>query len=339
MEERKKAWSERRSTTLKDVAKSVGVSESTASVVLNGARSGTRVSDRTRQSVVDAAKLLGYRPNNLARSLLTGRTNRIGMYSGHGLDARNLFYAELLGGVFEVSQSKGLNTVVHTSGNGSRMLLDLVSDRAIDGLIVHAPGNDPILGLLHELRAPAVSVCDQIPGLASICVDDHTGGELLAQHVASLGHKKVLYKLCMLPPTSANHRQASFVKTATALGLEVLVSEHGPDQSKILTPEELDLLTVGSDRFTAVVAWSDYAGEYVCRSLRDHGISIPDQVAVLGFDGLRSFFSPVFELTTIRAPWAQVGKVAVETLLQLIAGETVPTVTTLPVEFVRGCTS
>ena len=91
-----------------------------ASVVINGARSGTRISEKTRQTIIEAAARIGYRPNGLARSLTTGKTNLIGVYSGRtNLDSRNFFFAELPSAEFwKDPRSAGANTVIHTNAGG-----------------------------------------------------------------------------------------------------------------------------------------------------------------------------------------------------------------------------
>jgi DNA-binding LacI/PurR family transcriptional regulator len=325
---------------LKDVAHSVGVSESTASVILNGARSGTRVSAETRKAVLEAAKRLGYRPNAHARSLQTGFSNRIGIYSGRSrLDARNAFFAELLGGVFDAAAAKGKNTVVHTSGGGLENMLDLVSNRAVDGIIVHPGPDDPLLAVLGELRVPAVAVADRISALPSICVDDRAGGALLAQHLSQIGHRHVLLKQAWWPAPSAVDRMSAFVETATRLGIVVTQRQEDPSDPEVLTPEEMELITRGQDRATAIFAWCDLSAERICRRLDQIGIGVPSEVAIVGFDGFHHPFPPKFELTTIRAPWAQVGSRAVETLEALVNGQSVAAVTMVPVEFVRGMTT
>jgi DNA-binding LacI/PurR family transcriptional regulator len=334
------SWRLRRTTTLKDVARSVGVSESTVSVVLNGTRSGTRVSSNTRRSVMEAAERLGYRPNVHAQSLLTGRANRLGIYSGRSrLDARNLFFAELLGGMLEASVEERTNTLIHTSGTSAEDLFDLISSRAVDGLVVHLAEADPILEMIRDLHVPAVAVADRFDHLASICVDDVGGGMLQAHHLSRLGHRHVLYKQASVPAQSALLRMESFVDAACELGIQVTVRYDQDADHEYLTTEDVGLLTRSHNRATAAIGWSDRVAERICHCLVDLGLSVPGDVAVVGFDGFHSYFANRFDLTTIRAPWAEVGRAAVSTLMSLIRGEPIPEVKILPVEFVRGATT
>jgi LacI family transcriptional regulator len=339
MEHLKETWDDRRAPTLKDVARAVGISEATASVVLNGSKSGTRVSAARRQAVVEAAARIGYRPNSVARALQAGRNHRIGIYSGRAeFDARNLFFAELLGGMCTAARALGSNVVLHTSGDDPGQLLELVSSAALDGLLVHASHDDPIVPLLGELRAPAVAIADKVAGLHSVGVDDALGGVLQAEHLARKGHRHVLYKQVRYLPQSAFDRMEAFLRTAKSLGMRVTV-RYEERFEEPFDASDVALVRSGEGRPTAVVAWHDRSAELACIRLRDEGIDIPGEVAVVGFDGFRSYYSSLFNLTTVRAPWHQVGQVATEHLARLTSGEAVPLLTTLPVELLQGDTT
>jgi len=340
MEQEKHSWGERQPVTLQDVAKSVGVSTSAASVVLNGTRSGTRVSPEKRRAVLEAAERLGYRANALARSLTTGRTHRIGVYSGNArLDSRNSFFMELLGGIFVAASEFRQNTMIHSSGWDLDGLLDLVSNRALDALVVHASEGDPIIPLLGELCVPAVAVADRVRSLPSVVVDDAAGGELQAYHLASMGHRHILAKQNPHTVSSAVNRMNSLFDTAEKLGLRVTQRFETFDENSGLSPIDIETLTLGTDRATAIVGWSDHVCQRICDRLDDLGISVPKEVAVMGFDGTEHACTPRHQLTTIRAPWARVGGTAISLLNKLIEGESVPMLTTLPVEFVLGETT
>jgi DNA-binding LacI/PurR family transcriptional regulator len=335
-----KSWGQT-PVTLKDVAERAGVSISAASVAVNGTRSGTRISDEKKTSILEVATTLGYRPNGLARALVRGRSSMVGIYSGGSrIDARNYFFAELLGGVMGAARGFGLNTAIHSSGSERHHILELLSSRAVDGLILHRGINDPILSLLHDLRIPAVAIADEHADLPSVVVDDQAGGFLQARHLAALGHKHVLFKVRVdyLGGSAANRLQA-FKDEAARLGIKV--TEHpetlGVDDG--LDLHDVEILTKCESPATAIVAWSDAVAYRVCRKLGELGISIPSQVAVVGFDGTALAFEPKYHLTTIRAPWDHVGRVATEFLCELIAGKPVPKITTLPVTFSRGTTT
>lgn len=329
-----------RSITLQEVARAAGVSSSAASVILNGAKSGTRVSSATQRSVLEVAKRLGYRQQAEALSRATGSSGRIGVYSGQNrLDSRNSFFAEVLGGVFDGAQDLGLDTVVHTSGVEEARLIDLVKSRSLDGLIIHPIAGDPIVPLLSKLLVPAVAIADSLETLPSVVVDDVGGGTLLAQHLASLGHRHVLVKQSNISRLSAIARVAAFSQTCTRLGVKVTARFEIIDGSGGVNAADLRLLTEGPDRATAVMAWSDSVAESVCLGLDEVGIAVPGSVSVVGFDGIGHHFSPRYDLTTICAPWAAVGREAVRQLSSMILGGPVSMRTTLPVSFHHGNTT
>jgi LacI family transcriptional regulator len=340
MELREHTWGGRGRITLNDVAKEAGVSQSVASVVLNGAQSGTRVSPERKLQVLEVARRMGYRPNALAQSLITGRTDRIGVYSGRSrLTSRNAFVAEILGGIFEAAADFRVNTVVHTSGRSHDELLSLVSNGALDGLIVHASEDDPIIPLLSELRAPAVALADPIDGLPSVGIDDRRGGTLVAQHLASLGHKRVLLKQMVPLPKSGATRMGALREEAVRLGMEVIDRPEATAEESALDSEEIRLLTEGPNRATAIACWSDATAEKICNTLWDLGISMPSEVAVTGFDGFIRDPARRYSLTTVHAPWFEVGNVAARLVMALVNGDSVPSLTTIPVEFIKGSTT
>jgi LacI family transcriptional regulator len=328
----------RRPVTLDEIAAASGVSRPTASVILNGAKSGTRISPATSRRVLDVAKARGYRPNPIAQHLATGKANRIGFYSGRSkLDCRNAFFAEILGGVFEGAAEFGFDTLMHTSSVSELQIIDLVRAHSVDGLIVYATIGDPILPLLGDLHVPAVSVADEIAGIPSVLVDDQQGGALLAAHLLSLGHRHALVKQSPLPPPSAVARVRSFTETfeqASAQVTQGLESWDGPS----LSDKDRRLLS-GPNRATAVMAWSDAVAETIVLHLLDLGFSVPGDVSVVGFDGFDLAKLPRRRLTTIRAPWADSGREAVHMLHSQLVGEEVPDVKVLPVTLCEGDTT
>ena len=324
----------KKAVTLRQVAEVAGVSASAASMILNGATSGTRVSESTRQAVTEVARRMGYRPNKLAQSLATGTTGRIGFYSGRSrLDCRNLFYAEILSGIFDGAEQHGLDTIIHTAGNERAKILDLVNSQALDGLLLHVNPEDPIIPLLGELLVPAVSIGDQIEGLPSVVVDDQRGGSLLAQHLAEKGHRSVLAKQSASMPSSAVARIEAFCRQCLALGLEAEVSFATPDGGG-LGEADVQAISRASKPVTAIMCWSDAMAMSTIKALSEAGYSVPSNVAVVGFDGFEQM-----SVTSISAPWFRVAQEAVGILQKLINKESVPFRTVLPVEFRSGSTT
>ena len=144
--------------TLRDVAKLAGVSPFTVSTVLNGARSSTRVSDATRERIHAAAKELGYRPNALARSLQSRRTNIIGLYFGYGsLEPHDPFHAEVLTGLQRGCEAFRKDLMIHYSFH-KHSVDEVFSELAggkIDGLVLLTSSKDPLVARVRYWSSPS----------------------------------------------------------------------------------------------------------------------------------------------------------------------------------------
>ncbi|RYG23820.1 LacI family transcriptional regulator, partial [bacterium] len=143
----------RRPATLKEISARVGVGPSTASVVLNGAKSGTKVSEETRKAILEVARELNYRPNVVARSLRRQQTGIVGFFSGYeGVDPRNPLVAELLHGIQSGCARQGLDLLLYSAnvGHSAEEIAANLSNGRLDGLVVTALPGHPITKLLTK---------------------------------------------------------------------------------------------------------------------------------------------------------------------------------------------
>ncbi|HEX8464480.1 MAG TPA: LacI family DNA-binding transcriptional regulator [Abditibacterium sp.] len=338
----KTAASRAKAVTLADVAAQAGVSSVAASVVLSNARSQVRVSDSTRARIVEAAARLQYRPNAVARSLRLQRTNIFGFYQAHGqwLDPRSPFFAALLAGLQHGCESRGKDLLIHTTFRGRSeddIFLELINGQ-IDGLVLYAREITPLIEKLVESHLPVVTVVNEVPGVSCASIDDTQGGQLLARHLADRGYERVLYRRTETPlPLTLQRRMDSFCAEAALRGLSVQESRNNSDT---LSAQEQELLLCDSkERPQAVAAWSDYAADGVVDFCRQNGLRVPQDLAVVGFDGLPSTLRPASHLTTIAAPWHDVASTAVSLLVAQCNGEEVPEQTVLPVQLSVGDTT
>jgi DNA-binding LacI/PurR family transcriptional regulator len=331
----------RRPVTLKDVARAAGVDVARASVVLNGARSSAVVSEHAREAIIRAAAELGYKANPIGRWLSTGRTTIIGFYSGYGyFSARDHFLSEVVGGVQEgcVTQSMDLLLFSPRAAEDDLAASRRLTDGRVEGLVVWTPERPELMAALARSSVPVVVVANSAPGMPHVLVDDAAGGRLAAEHLAERGHRHVLYRRPPPGHASGELRCRAFLRTARRLGLEV-VAARPADDAGYLSAEEKSLLTSSADhRPTAAACWSDHAAYHLLSFCGEVGIDVPGELAVVGFNGIDTGPSGV-RLTTIRAPWAQVGRRAVELVCAMASGEAVPEKTTLPVELVAGGTT
>jgi DNA-binding LacI/PurR family transcriptional regulator len=185
---------------------------------------------------------------------------------------------------------------------------------------------------------PVVAIANPVPGLPSVTVDDMTGSQMLARYLADKGHRHLLYRADHLVHSSTVRRRDAFLETAAELGMTVIVTAES--STGHITPFEAALLTgSGASRPTAVVSWVDSQAYIFIEDCTALGIRVPDDLAVVGFDGVVPTMRPACRLTTIRAPWEEAAAIAVNHLMSLLEGHEVQRETMLPVELVIGDTA
>jgi len=330
-------------STLGDVAKIAGVSKMAVSVVLNGARSGTRVSEATRERILAAAAELDYQVNPIARSLRTKQTGIIGFYSGnHSLEDRSPYIREILLGIRQAADEIGKDLLMFGifDGKSATEVFRALSDGRVDGLVIHADADDPVVHLLAGSSFPVVAHTDALGTIPSVVVDDDLGGRLQAQLLHGKGHRRVLVRTSKYPFISVKRRTYAFLDEAKKLGMETKLGRgttHGSDHS--LDPDEMDLFRLDNpSRFTAIATWDDGCAHVQIGQIAAAGLRIPEDVAVVGYNGVPSEYPLLWDVTSIDCRWHEVARTAVRTLQDRIAGLDVPMETRLPVVLRQGAT-
>ncbi|MDR3707029.1 MAG: LacI family DNA-binding transcriptional regulator [Capsulimonadaceae bacterium] len=322
--------------SIREVAKRAGVTHGTVSKVLGG-NPKYSIPQSTRQRILSAVDELGYRPNYLAQSLKLGRTDIYGFYSGsRHFEIPNAYIANILEGLRAGCNEceKDLLLVGTFRGTDPVTVYNALANGKIDGLVVFMYEYDALCAALANSSLPVVAIVDPVPSIPSVSLDEQMGGRLIAEHLAERGHRRVVYCTAYAPMASALERHAAFLREAERLGLAVLeFADHAGF-------EELDayMALPVSERPTAVVCWHDRAAESLLGHCSDLGISVPTELAVIGFDGVP--FSPESQmrLTTVVAPWRDVAREAVRLLDRRVAGDAIPPLTHLSVEFKEGAT-
>ncbi len=338
-----------KAATLTQVAERAGVNKVTASIVLSGGQGNTRVSAATRQRIVEAAEALQYRPNALARSLRGGKTHIIGFYMGGFVDVRNMFLGEIISGLQQGCELNRHDFLVHGTFRGTSIddiYAELMNGK-VDGLIVLTGKQPNLIDRLEASHLPIIIISDPHPGLPSVTVDDANGSRMQAELLAGKGHRHILYGICPFNLSSTARRYSAFCAAARELGMTV-TPRLGRGDDSVVSEAETEFLNWGEssrrpgedaprDRPSAIVCWHDEMAHGVISHLRDKGMQVPRDVAVVGFDGWDSIIKPPYQLTTIRAPWREVARTAVDLLVQN-PGKPLETDTILPVELIPGDT-
>ena len=179
--------------SLDDIARSVGVSKAVVSLVINGKAEQYGISERTRIRVLDKAKDLNYKPNQLARGLRLGYTNTIGLIVS---DISNSFYAAIARNIEDLAASVGSNVIICSTDEDiekERKLIKLLRNRQVDGIILSSSQEnaDELKGYYDDgLPLVLIDRYFDNSGIPSVVVDNFSGGKQIAEHLSSLGYQK-----------------------------------------------------------------------------------------------------------------------------------------------------
>ncbi len=328
---------------MKDVGRLASVSPYTASVVLNGAKSNTRVSEATRERIQAAAQELGYQANKLARALGQQTTNIIGLYFGYGhLEPHDPFHAEVLTGLQRGCQARDKDLMIHYSFHrfGVDEVFAELAGGTIDGLVMLAAPDDPLVAKLKGSHLAVVAMTDRIPGIPSVLADDESGSRALADHLHEKGHRVVLYRLCPGRSDSAGRRYRAFADRASELGMSIVEGRTADWKGRLSALEEAIIAARGENGITAVVCWGDPSAHAILSYCKSKGLRAPEDFAIAGFNGIDAPVEVAQALTTVRAYWSRVAEGAVHLLANRLEGkDEVPDLTVLPVELFLGDTT
>jgi LacI family transcriptional regulator len=325
--------------TSADVAIRAGVSRTTVSVVLNG-RNDIHISPATRQRVFDAATSLGYHPSAPARQLVHGRSHIVGLVLRQTEEqiAADVLLGETLRGLSAAARTADYRVLVEALPPEDGRYQAVLRSRHADGLIVSGPRDDDVE--LEGLIVDGLPIVIQgaLPGLAvpSVDVDNIGGARTAVDHLVSLGRSPIA---CItnapLTYTAAAERLAGWRESVRRAGLTdgpELVAEGGFDAPS--GRRAMRTLLDAGFRSGGLFVASDVVALGAIAAIRESGLTVPDDVSVVGFDdiALAAHFDPPF--TTIRIPAFDLGLVAGRALLDRIAGRDVPDRTLLPTELI-----
>lgn len=322
--------------TIKEVAKKAGVSYATVSHVINNTRF---VAKDTRARVLSAMQEVNYRPNDLARSLRSGKTNTIGLVIP---DSANPFFAEVARSIEGAAYQLGYSVILcNTEQDPAReeFYVDVLSKKQIDGVIFTATGEQTgPLKFLLEKGIPLVLINRDLSNITldAVLIDDKQGGYLATRHLIELGHRRIA---CIAGPrttTPSGDRMTGYQKALVEAGIsfdEALMvrGDYHPGSGFEITRTWLAL----PDPPTAIFSSNDLMAVGALGAAAQAQVRVPEDLSVIGYDDieLARFTSP--PLTTIAQPKSKIGALATQFLAERIADKSYPTRrVTLPVELI-----
>ncbi|MBE2272541.1 MAG: LacI family DNA-binding transcriptional regulator [Anaerolinea sp.] len=292
--------------TIHDVAAHAGVSAMTVSRVLNGSQ---KVAPATRQRIEKAIEELGYFPNALARGLLSGRTQTIGVLVG---DITNPYWTAVASGAEEVVHRNGYTMVLGNTGSSQdkadQLIQTLVSNR-VDGLLINDSPRKTLKTLIKR-DYPIVLINKEYPGIHAdtITGDNFYGASVLTQHLLDLGHTRIALLNGPIDDSEAIERERGFRKTLQDAGVEAngaWILNASYHRHSGYQPAKMLLTLPPDDRPTAIVASNNFIALSVIEAARDVEVRIPEELALVGFDDFE-LASTIYPFLTVIAQPARV---------------------------------
>ena len=318
------------SASVKDVAALAGVSASTVSNFLNRPQ---LLSPATAERVRAAIDSLDFVPNESARQLRAGSSKALALIL---LDAWLPYFHDLSRGVEDVAREGGWSLFFSNSNRDDaqeRRNLDMFEAHRVQGIVIYPLGDVvPRLEALADrgIRSVVVGPIPDSSKVASVLFDDREGGRLAGEHLVTLGRRRILF-LGNPAVSQSNHRleglrEAVSGTSATVTTIEVphLVTEDG------LHAGEQIIAMPAAERPDAVFAANDMVAVGVLTQLLRHGIRVPEEIALVGFDDVAQAHQSVVPLTSVRQPGYEIGRAAGAALLQQLADPSAPPPATTP---------
>jgi LacI family transcriptional regulator len=308
--------------TIKDIAKRAGVSYATVSRALNN---HPEINIETRKRITRIAAEIGYQPNAIARGLVKRETNTIGLLIP---DITNPFYPEVARGVEDAANETGYTIFLcNTNWNQQREehYLNVLRQKQVDGVIIAPASEKPehlkkvisywVKNMVFISRANLGSV-------TSVLIDNVRGGHLAGEYLIAKGYQRIAFVGGLNDTSSNQERFQGYQEALEAAGRQLdpayivggdFKRESGHQATKGLL--QLDL------RPDAIFAANDLLALGAIQAIREEGLRMPEDIAVIGFDDIEFASLPEIQLTTVTQPKYDMGKLALQTLVMQIKGD------------------
>jgi LacI family transcriptional regulator len=306
--------------TLGLIAREAGVSPSTVSRILNGT---AKVSDDKRVAVEDTIARFNFQPNMMARSLAMGQTHTIGVLTQF---IESPFYGEALRGIEDALAGTPYSPLF-VSGHWNLKIeearMRLLQARRVDGVIILTGRLSDQQLLKYAQRLPIVVTGRHLsaPRLASFAVDDFTGARAATRHLLELGHTRIAFISGPSDHPDANERLRGYQSALQEAGIahvpELVLHADFIESGGMLAITRL--LESGAN-FTAVFAANDQMAYGARLALYRRNIRVPEDISLVGYDDLPNSTYSMPPLTTVRQPVYEIGRLAAQAMLRLIAG-------------------
>lgn len=306
--------------TIEMVAKEAGVSPSTVSRILNGT---AVVSEAKKKAVEDAVAKLGFVPNPMARGLAGGRTFSVGVVT-QTMDSP--FYGPALRGIEDALDPAGYSPLFvsgHWQAQTEARCIDILLSRRVDGIIVLTGRLTDAALKAYSKKVPMVVTGRTLkaPDLFSLNFDNLEGGRMATWHLIEQGHRKIAFISGDPQHPDAIQRLSGYKLALAQAGIafksELVVQGEYNEDSGL---QAVQRLLHAKQQFTAIFAANDQMAVGAAHGLLRHGLRVPDDVSLVGFDDLSTSLYAFPPLTTVHQPAYELGQLAAQAMLKLLVG-------------------
>ncbi|MDQ2043796.1 LacI family transcriptional regulator [Pseudoalteromonas sp. 20-92] len=303
--------------TIYQVSELAGVSLATVSRVMN---KNTRVSDKTKQKVLDAMEQLGYKPNSIAQSLASNCTNSVGILVS---ELHGPFFAQMMAGIESELRAAGKHVIIttgHSEEDKEQEGIEFLISRRCDAIILHVEAvSDDYLIKLSKGSTPVYLMSRYVEQLKDNCIslDNQLGGYLATKSILNQGHTQIAYIAGPQFKADAFNRLEGHKQALTEAGIKFDPALYyigdfnetgGSEGLKHFINEKLS--------FTALVCANDEMASGAMKYAREHGYNLPNDLSIVGFDNVifANYLYPT--LTTIDNPVGKMGEMAAKLVLK-----------------------
>jgi LacI family transcriptional regulator len=305
--------------TIKDIARRLDISYATVSRALND-RYG--VHPKTKEKILAMAQEINYLPNAIARGLVKQHTETIGLVIP---DITNPFFPEVARGIEDRAEEKGYSVFLcNTNWEQEReaKYLSLLREKRVDGIILAPVSNkSPLDREFDDKALPLVFVSEVRRGMGKsyVAIDNVHGGYIATRHLIHKGYRRIGFFGATEDELTSEERYHGYTKALKEVGLKerkkfVRFGDYGTNTGNRLIT---DMIRKG-DYPDAVFAVNDLFALSVMQGIRESGLNIPGDIAIIGFDDIPFASFPEIQLTTIAQPKYQMGRIAADLLLEQI---------------------